>query len=294
MKRILFIISIILSLGFSCFAQKIEFIGAPEIAFPNVVTTDKTEIKLAFSPDGRRMLWGTIGWQTGVEAWNIFESVNENGKWSEPQPVSFNSTANDFDPFFAPDGKGVYFFSNRADGFGGDDIYFVPFDKRTKTYGKAENLGANINSKGDEWGAITSHDGKTLLYCTDGRGGAGKHDLFTAKKTAKGWSEAASLGKINSPLDDFDPVFLDNGKAIVFASERQGADNVDLYITYLVKGAYTEPENLGTAVNSSENWVFGASTNPREKDVLYFNSRIEGKTLGQTDIYKIKYRIVKK
>lgn len=288
------VILVIFTFGLAAFAQKIEFTGAPELAFPNLVTTDKTEVKLTVSPDGKRMLWGTIGWQPGIEDWNIFESVRENGKWGKPQAVSFNSNANDFDPFFAPDGRGVYFFSNRAGGFGGDDIYFAPFDKKTGNYGTPENLGATVNSQGDEWGAITSRDGQTLLYCTDGRGGAGKHDLFTAQKTAKGWREAVNLGKLNSALDDFDPVFLDDGKTIVFASERAGADNVDLYITYLVKGVYTEPENLGPTVNASENWVFGASSNTREKGVLYFNSRIAGQNLGGTDIYRIKYRLRKK
>jgi len=277
---------------FSAAAQKLILIGKPEIAFPNLVSTKDTEVKLTFSPDGRRMLWGTIGWENGAGGWDIWQSVKTDGKWSAAQPVSFNSPENDFDPFFAPDGKGVYFFSNRAGGFGSDDIYFAAFDEKSQSYAKPENLGAKINSKGDEWGAVVSADNKTLIFCTDGRGGAGKHDIFSARRKGKSWREAVALkGKINSPLDDFDPVFLSDGKTIVFASERSGKDMVDLYVSYLVKGAYSEPESLGAAVNSAEYWDFGCSVNYAEPNVLYFNSYYPENKIGKVDVYKISYRL---
>ncbi|HVF18557.1 MAG TPA: hypothetical protein VNA21_16660, partial [Steroidobacteraceae bacterium] len=81
---------------------------------PDFVSTPNGEVRITFSPDGQRMLWGTIGWSGGVGGWDIFESVRNGDGWSQPAPVVFNSSANDFDPSFAPDGSGVYFFSNRV------------------------------------------------------------------------------------------------------------------------------------------------------------------------------------
>ena len=69
----------------------------------------------------------------GAGGWDIYESQRSGDGWSAPRAVSFDSSANDFDPSFAPDGSGVYFFSNRDGGFGKDDIYFAPFDARTGT-----------------------------------------------------------------------------------------------------------------------------------------------------------------
>ena len=276
-------------------AQKIKFVGNPELVFPHLVSTDKTEVKITFSPDGSRMLWGAIGWENGIGGWDIWESIKENNTWGKPIPVSFNSTSNDFDPSFSPNGKGVYFFSNREGGLGDDDIYFVPFDEKSNTYGTAVNLGPNVNSKGDEWGPTISADGKTLMFCTDGRGGLGKHDIFISKLENDKWLPAISLGdKINSPLDDFDPAYLSDGNSIVFASERNGVDNVDLFITSLTDGDYSTPALLDSTINSQEYWDFGCSININEPGVLYFNSHKPENGIGKVDVYKIHYQVVKK
>ena len=95
----------------------------------DLVSTPNSEVRITFSPDGNRMLWGTIGWSGGMGGWDIFESRRVAGGWSNPAAVWFNSTANDFDPSFAPDGSGVYFFSNRDGGFGKDDLYFAALDR---------------------------------------------------------------------------------------------------------------------------------------------------------------------
>jgi TolB protein len=275
-------------------AQKIKFTGKPELVFPHFVSTEKTEVKITFSPDGTRMLWGAIGWDNGTGGWDIWESVKENNEWTKPRPVSFNSTQNDFDPSFSPDGKGVYFFSNRDGGLGGDDIYFVPFDMKNRIYGTAVNPGSNINSKGDEWGPTISYDGKTLMFCTDGRGGLGKHDIFISKLKNGKWLPAKNLdNSINSPLDDFDPAYLSDAKSIVFASERNGADNVDLFVTTLIKGKYSTPAVLDSTINSKDFWDFGCSTNPKEPGVLYFNSHNPENGIGKVDVYKIHYNVMK-
>ncbi len=276
-------------------AQNIKFIEKPELVFPHLVSTEKSEIKLTFSPDGTRMLWGTVGWENGIGGWDIWECVKENETWSKPKPVSFNSTSNDFDPCFSLDGKGVYFFSNRENGFGGDDIYFVPFDNKTKTYGSSINLGENINSKGDEWGPVISEDGNALIFCTDGRGGLGKHDIFISELENGKWRSPKNMGhEINSPLDDFDPVFLSDGKSIVFASERKGLDQVDLFLSVWKENKYSTPAVLDSTINSKDFWDFGCSTNPQEKNILYFNSHKPENGIGKVDVYKIKYVIHKK
>lgn len=265
-------------------------VGEAELFQAGVISTEESEVKIAFSPDGNRCLWGTIAWDGGKGGWDIWESVRSNGIWSKPRNVSFNSDANDFDPAFAPDGKAVYFFSNREGGFGGDDIYYVSFDRKSGTYGAPQNSGANINSAGDEWGPSLSPDGKRLMFCTDGRGGSGKHDILVSKKTKKGWSVPENLGaNLNSALDDFDATFMHDGKTIVFSSERKGKDNVDLYVSYRVKGKYTTPVMLVGAVNSAEGYEIGSAINLSEPGYLYFTTQNPQNGVGRSDIYRIKY-----
>ncbi len=259
---------------------------------PHMVSTEKSEVKITFSPDGKRILWGAIGWIEGKKDWDIWEIVKEANRWGEPHRAAFCSDSNDFDPCFTPDGRHIYFFSNRAGGFGGDDIYSAAFDSNTGTYGQATNLGSNINTHGDEWGPVLSPDGMTLLFCTDGRGGSGKHDLFISHKENDSFQLAEHLGNvINSPLDDFDPVFLHDGSTIVFASERLEKDNVYLYVSYKENNKYSVPVLLDTTINAAAYWNFGCSINFSEPEILYYCSHHPKNTIGKVDIYSIRYKL---
>lgn len=259
-----------------------------ELVAENVVSTAASEVRMTISPDGNRMLWGTIGRSGGAGGFDIFERVREKGKWGEPHPVSFNTSDNDFDPSFAPDGSGVYFFSNRAGGFGKDDLYFVPFDG--VAYGTAVNLGDGVNTAGDEWAPVLNGRGDTLLYSTDGRGGKGKHDLFIARRQNGAWATVRPLDEINGPQEDFDATFLHDDRTIVLTSgDFEG--RVDLYITQLRAEHWTQPVRLPPSINSQIEgaWNLGPSISRSEPGVLYFTSHHE-KNAGRTDIYRVRYR----
>jgi hypothetical protein len=257
---------------------------------PDLVSTPNSEVRITFSPDGSRMLWGTIGWTGGPGGWDIFESRRTGASWSAPRPVSFDSTANDFDPSFAPDGSGVYFFSNRDGGAGKDDLYFAPFDAKADRYGAAVNLGPEINTAGDEWAPVVSPDGQELLFATDGRGGQGKHDLFVARRAGDRWIEPRALDALNSPDEDFDAAYLADGGGIVFS--RGDLDGVvALYLSRRIGGVLQPGVRLGDAVNSREPgaWTFGPSVSAHDPGALYVTSQ-RAEHRGRADIYRIDLR----
>ena len=274
------------------FACALLLVGPAQLWLPDQVSTPKSEVRITFSPDGKRMLWGAIGWSDGVGGWDIYESERSTSGWSKPHVVSFDSTANDFDPSFAPDGSGVYFFSNRDGGFGKDDIYFAPFDRDTGSYGAAKNLGATINSAGDEWAPVVSPDGKRLMFASDGHGGRGKHDLFIAHRHGAGWGKIENLAALNTPDEDFDATFLHDGHSIVYTSGNFEKDEVALYFAAFSKGHFAPRERLAAAVNSQKQgaWTLGPSISMDEPGVLYFTSEQESGR-GRADIYRIQYQI---
>ncbi len=274
------------------FACALVLISPAQLWLPDVVSTPKSEVRITFSPDGQRMLWGAIGWNDGAGGWDIYESERSATGWSEPHAVSFDSAANDFDPSFAADGSGVYFFSNRDGGFGKDDIYFAPFDPRTGRYGTAKNVGAAINSAGDEWAPVVSADGKRLMFASDGHGGRGKHDLFIASRSGDGWGKIENLAALNTPDEDFDATFLHDGVSIVYTSGQFAGDAVALYVAEFRDGTFQPRKRLPVAVNSQKQgaWTLGPSISPHEPGVLYFTSEHENGR-GRADIYRIEYQV---
>jgi len=274
------------------FACALLLVSPAQLWLPDQVSTPKSEVRITFSPDGKRMLWGAIGWSSGVGGWDIYESERSTSGWSAPRAVSFNSASNDFDPSFAPDGSGVYFFSNRDGGFGKDDIYFAPFEARTGHYGAAKNLGASINSAGDEWAPVVSADGQRLMFASDGHGGRGKHDLFIAHRRGTSWSDIENLAGLNTPDEDFDATFLHDGVSIVYTSGKFESDEVALYFAAFRDGHFAPRERLPAAVNSQKPgaWTLGPSISADEPGVLYFTSEQEHGR-GRADIYRIEYQV---
>ena len=280
---------------FAPFACALLVVGPAQLWLPDQVSTRKSEVRITFSPDGKRMLWGAIGWGDGpikgVGGWDIYESERSTSGWSTPRAVSFDSTANDFDPSFAPDGSGVYFFSNREGGFGKDDIYFAPFDVRNGRYGAARNLGKEINSAGDEWAPVISPDGQRLMFASDGHGGRGKHDLFFAHRKGKEWDSIENLEALNTPEEDFDATFLHDGVSVIYTSGNFDNDAVALYVAQFRDGRFQPRERLPAAVNSQKPgaWTLGPSISLHEPGVLYFTSEhADGR--GRADIYRIEYK----
>lgn len=274
------------------FACALVLVSPAQLWQPDVVSTEKSEVRITFSPDGKRMLWGAIGWSNGVGGWDIYESERTANGWSAPRVASFDSSANDFDPSFAPDGSGVYFFSNRDGGFGKDDIYFAPFDARTGRYDAAENLGKDINTAGDEWAPVLSPDGKRLMFASDGHGGRGKHDLFVAYRGLSGWTPVKNLEELNTPEEDFDATFLRDGVSVVFTSGKFEDDSVALYVAQFRDGRFQPRERLSAVVNSPKQgaWTFGPSVSPHDPGALYFTSQLE-QGRGRADIYRIEYEM---
>lgn len=266
--------------------------GPAELVDLGPTPQPSSEVRIAYSPDGGRMLWGSISRTGGPGGWEIWERRLREGQWGEARPVAFNSPQNDFDPFFAADGKAVYFFSNRPGGQGGDDLYVVAFDPARGTYGEARNLGPGVNTPGDEWAPTVSSDGQELLFASDGHGGLGLHDLFVSPRRGDGWGAPKPLAGLNGPLDDFDAAFLPDVQAIVFARRAKDQDGAELFVSFRRGGQDTPPQRLPAAVNGDGAWTIGPATRSGQPGVLYFSSQRPGVGAGRLQVFRIRYQVV--
>jgi outer membrane protein OmpA-like peptidoglycan-associated protein len=86
--------------------------------------------------------------------------LKKSGKWTKPKSLGKTvnaKKADDISPFLAPDGKTLYFSSDREGGFGSKDIYMTKrLDDSWKKWSEPVNLGKTINSAA--WEAYYSLD----------------------------------------------------------------------------------------------------------------------------------------
>ncbi|MCF8297912.1 MAG: OmpA family protein [Saprospiraceae bacterium] len=79
-------------------------------------------------PDGKTIYFSSKG-HKNMGGYDIFKSVFENGKWSEPKNMGYPINTPEDDVFFSmsADGRHGYYSTVRPDGFGGHDIYKIDF-----------------------------------------------------------------------------------------------------------------------------------------------------------------------
>ncbi|MFT3884203.1 MAG: hypothetical protein QM724_01860 [Flavobacteriales bacterium] len=125
--------------------------SAPKLLGPAVNAPGRNNSAIAISPDGQRML---VYRDDADGNGNIFESVLSGTEWSAlkefPEPI--NSDKHESSACYSPDGRTIYFVSDRKGGLGGKDIWYAT---RTDngTWGAARNMGPAINTAEDEQGS---------------------------------------------------------------------------------------------------------------------------------------------
>lgn len=250
--------------------------------------------RVALSPDGRRALWGSALRPGGPGGADVWEAPREGKGWGSPRPAPFAGPHADHDPVFAPDGRGVYFASDRPGGLGGSDIYFAPFDPVSGTYGEAANLGPAVNTAGDERAPALSADGRRLLYATDGRRGRGLHDLFLAVRDGDLWQAAGPLpGPVNTEADEVEGVWLGGERVLVFTRRVAGGSGATEILASPCgeDGGCGRPARLGPEVNGPRGSSRGPSVGAAEPGVLYFVSGPPAATTGRPEVLGVRYRL---
>lgn len=185
--------------------------------------------------------------------------------WSQPvslgPPVSAAGSG-ELDPFISKDGLTLYFACLNCPGsFGGFDIYFSERAGVDSPWGTPENLGATINTAGNESNPALSHNERLLYFTSNRTGGFGRTDLYMSRLRDKldrlSWGAPENLGSgVNSAFDDRMSAvpFRDETTGVVtlfFSSNRPGAGDDDIYSSMLGANGTYGPAVLVTELSSS-------------------------------------------
>jgi outer membrane protein OmpA-like peptidoglycan-associated protein len=174
------------------------------------------------SPDGQKMLIFMGG---SLDPGGLYQITKSGDSWSKPSLVTPNlntpkyleSTAS-----ITPDGKTIYFASDRMGGQGGLDIYKTTL-QANGTWTAPVNLGPTINTKANEDAPFIHPDQKTLFFTSDGHNSMGGRDIFVTRLVGEKWTSPENMGyPVNTTANDNYFTLIADGTRAYFSSDRKG------------------------------------------------------------------------
>ena len=139
---------------------------------------------------------------------------------------------------FSPDGRYLYFVSNRSGGYGGKDIWRSQITDNG--FLEPENLGPKINTEDDEMSPFLHPDNLTFYFASSGHVGMGGYDVYISKRIdgLNEWSLPTNLGyPINTFNTENSLIVANDGRTAYYTSNQSGFGLEDIFVFNL-------PENL--------------------------------------------------
>jgi hypothetical protein len=214
---------------FDVYHVDVDMKDKPVLA-PKSFNTVLNDGPVAFSPDGTMaFITRNDDRKVNENVSGIFISIMEHGHFSEdvvPLPVNGNDYSV-IHPCMSPDGKRLWFASDKPGGVGGFDIYYS--DLKTGFWSEPVNAGRRVNSLGNEVFPFIGTNG-LLYFASDGHPGMGGFDLFNAFPDPEDgeWTSFNMGAPLNSSYDDFG-IFYKSGSNTLgyFVSNRPGGSGSD-------------------------------------------------------------------
>lgn len=204
------------------------------------VTSEYNVGTAGISPDGQRMLIFMGG---ATDPGNLFVITRSGETWSKPGVLapSINTKYLESTASITPDGKTIYFASDKIGGKGGMDIYKT--DLLANGTWSAPSPLLEINTPANEDAPFIHPDQKTLFFTSDGHNTMGGRDIFVTKLVNGKWTNAENMGyPVNTTANDNYFTLIADGTRAYFSSDRKGGYGAqDIYYLDMPKNASTIP-----------------------------------------------------
>ena len=205
----------------------------------------------------------------------IMVSQRTRAGWSEPRPIAFSDPRwSDSDPWLTPDGRTLYFISDRpapgrAEGARDYDIWRA---RRTASgaWSAPERLGPELH-------------GATLYFASARRSGRGGLDIYAAPAAGTGFARAAFLeGPFTGTGSESDFTLSPDGRTALFWRSGEGGTGL-LHIARRTANGWTEPQPLPAAINRGP-FNFTPSFAQGGRTITYASTGAD----GLADIYRAR------
>lgn len=188
---------------------------------------------------------------------DLLEMIREASLYQEESPIAvslgrmrgaINTSDSDYAPVLTPDNKYMYFSSLRRSVHSKENI-FVSAQKNMvwEEPVAVEELCTDFN---ESFGSLST-DGKTAYLFGYYHKSNTNGDIYHSVQTDKGkWSKPSLISEVSSKYYDMQP-FVHKDEVMVLTSNRHGNhDNYDLFVAQKRSGTWSEPVNLGAAINT--------------------------------------------
>lgn len=247
------------------------------------LSSAQNDYNLSIDASGQRMVFARSA--ANFKEARIWTARREGQGWSEPQQVSFSdSRYKDSDPWLTPDGRMLYFVSNRpvsGDAPNGSlDIWRVAVG--AKDFGVPEHL-ATLASPADELGPELH--GGWLYFNSSRKDGPAQLSIYRAPVEGLGFGAPQALP---TPFNDGrlqgDFTLSPDGRIAMFWRQPRDSKALDLYASCRTSSGWSAAVRMPEPINSAKmsfTPAFSADGNS-----LYFSSLRggEGDAAGSTEL----------
>lgn len=242
----------------------------PRIFAEGVISTADFDDYLTFAPDGKTIYFTKHNVRFNERT--IVVSHFKNGQWTPPEIAPFSQQYGYGGPCFAPDGKRLFFSSNRpVTGTApkrDSDIWYV--EQTARGWSEPIHLEVPVNSDASDWHPSVTSDG-TLYFVSDRKAEKRYNNIYRARLVEGKYASVEMLPEaVNSDRHDMHPWISADEKVLLFVSEGRsdGFGSDDLYVSYLRNGSWTPAKNLGPKINT-QFYEYSAKLSPDGKYLFY-------------------------
>lgn len=238
------------------YAVKTDSVWGFSEEFKNI-NTQYNEGSACLSKDGKQLYFARCNSPDSHGNCDIFVAdMKPDSTWGFVRNLgpNINSVSWDSQPSLSHSGDTLFFASDRIGGFGFSDIYFSVKDK-TGNWGKAQNMGPVINTRGFEVSPFFHHKFNVLYFSSNGQPlNFGDFDIYKARRIQHGWEEPKNIGPlVNGTGSEYYFTIDSESNNLYYArSAADDMNNLDLHSFPVPMEA--QPEAVarlkGTLVNS--------------------------------------------
>lgn len=236
---------------------------AGDVLGPGIISTGLQETSVAMTPDDNTVYFMRSDFAEKDDT--ILVSHRKGKQWSVPEVASFSGQWHDSEPALSPDGKRLYFVSNRPEKpggaplmtelsgyrFPGTNLWYVDMQSNGK-WGEPVHVDGALNDGAQIYNPSIASNGN--IYFSAHRPDSGSHyQIYVARRTPSGYAvpERVDLGDVAQ--NRMDPGIDPEERYIVYAgNEGDSIGSADIYISFReTDGKWSKPEHLPGDINSA-------------------------------------------